>query len=250
MFPGSVKVTYSAPSFSAGKNSEPRRGSSMPAAASAPHATMSTAPTLFIAKRSDGSKARWAQMSNGESRIGFGLRSANKHSTGTSVNVMSSAPMSALTTVFASGEKIRPSTRCSEKIGRYAAMMMSSEKSVGRATSLAALNTVNANAPSCSPCPAPCRCDSLWNRCSTRITAPSTMMPKSTAPIDSRLADMPRTYRYANDAASESGIAVATISAARKDSMKASNTAMTSSAPSSRFLKTVLRVVLTSSVRS
>ncbi len=40
------------------------------------------------------------------------------HKTGTNVNVINSAPISALTTVLASGEKMRPSTRCSEKIGK------------------------------------------------------------------------------------------------------------------------------------
>ena len=42
--------------------------------------------------------------------------------------------MSAATTVFAIGAKMRPSTRWSMKIGRYAAMMMRSENTVGRTT--------------------------------------------------------------------------------------------------------------------
>ena len=69
--------------------------------------------------------------------------------------------------------------------------MMSSENSVGRATSRAASKIVSHAARSCSCCwyASPAQ----WpNTCSTRITAPSTMMPKSTAPIDSRFADIPR----------------------------------------------------------
>ena len=45
-------------------------------------------------------------------------RSAKKHSTGTSVKLTIIAPSSALTTVWAIGAKIRPSTRWSAKIGR------------------------------------------------------------------------------------------------------------------------------------
>ncbi len=150
---------------------------------------------FVIAKRIVGSNARCAQVTSGDSRIGLGLLSAAMHNTGTSVNVTSKAPTSALTTVLASGEKIRPSTRCSEKIGKYAAMMMSSENSVGRATSEAALNTRSASGTSGSEMPCSCVGESLWNECSTRITAPSTMMPKSTAPIESRFADMPRECR-------------------------------------------------------
>ena len=113
------------------------------------------------------------------------------------MKLTTSAPTSALTTVFAIGLKIRPSTRCKEKIGRYAAMMIRSENSVGFATSRAASRIHSSSGRSGPPPPtaAPLPSGTRWNRCSTRITAPSTMIPKSTAPIDSRFADIPRQYR-------------------------------------------------------
>ena len=58
----------------------------------------------------------------------------SKHSSGTSVSEKSSEPISAETMVYAIGAKIRPSWRCSVKIGRCAMMMISIENSVGRPT--------------------------------------------------------------------------------------------------------------------
>ena len=71
--------------------------------------------------------------------------------------------------------------------------MIISENSVGFAT-LAAdsriiLIRVGSVARSYS---GPAECSKMF---STRMTAPSTMMPKSTAPIDRRFADMPRACR-------------------------------------------------------
>ena len=69
------------------------------------------------------------------------------------------------------------------------------------------------------------------------MTAPSTMMPKSMAPMLSRFALIPRTRRYANEAASDSGITVATMSDARTDSVNANRTRVTRSAPSIKVVK-------------
>ena len=49
---------------------------------------------------------------------------------------------------------------------------------------------------------------------STMMTDESTMMPKSTAPIDSRLADLPRRNSTAKANSSASGMLMATISGA------------------------------------
>ena len=84
---------------------------------------------------------------------------------------------------------MRPSWRCSVKIGMCATMMISIENSVGRPTSAAASRIDRVGARSVG------RCCSVAGagRCSRRtMTAPSTMMPKSIAPSDSRLAGMPR----------------------------------------------------------
>jgi len=85
---------------------------------------------------------------------------------------------------------------------------------------------------------------------STTITAPSTMMPKSMAPRESRFAGIPRQVRPIKVASRESGIIKATMNAARKLPRKSRSTNVTSIAPSARFLKTVCKVVLMSQVRS
>ena len=51
---------------------------------------------------------------------------------------------------------------------------------------------------------------------STTMTAPSTMMPKSMAPSESRLAGMPRNRRPMKVASSDSGMITATMPAARR----------------------------------
>ena len=51
---------------------------------------------------------------------------------------------------------------------------------------------------------------------SMTITAPSTMMPKSIAPSESRLAGMPTKVRPINVASNASGMMAATINAARR----------------------------------
>jgi hypothetical protein len=71
-------------------------------------------------------------------------------------------------------------------------MMMSSANTVGRATSATARRTrsraLTGSGPSSG---SPMRC----TMASTTTTAPSTMTPKSTAPIDKRFAAMPRACR-------------------------------------------------------
>jgi hypothetical protein len=49
--------------------------------------------------------------------------------------------MRAATTVLAMGANMRPSTRSSRKMGRYAAMMMSKANTVGRSTARVAAAT-------------------------------------------------------------------------------------------------------------
>ena len=61
----------------------------------------------------------------------------------------------------------------------------------------------------------PCRAASSRKMFSTMKIAPSTRMPKSTAPIDSRLAEAPFRSRHTNANSSASGIVTATISPAR-----------------------------------
>ena len=100
--------------------------------------------------------------------------------------------MRAATTVLAIGEKMRPSTRCSMKMGRYAAMMMRSANTVGRTTDFVALSMRSStdSAASYGRLLA-----SATRMLSMMTTPPSTMTPKSTAPMESRFADRPRSFR-------------------------------------------------------
>ncbi len=138
-----------------------------------------------------------------------------KHSSGTSVSENSSDPTSADDTVYAIGAKIRPSCRCSVKIGMCATMMMSIENSVGRPTWTVASRIVWRADSRSSFTPPLARSANALTTFSTTMTAPSTMMPKSMAPSDSRFAGMPRMRRPMNVASSDSGIISATMPAAR-----------------------------------
>ena len=85
---------------------------------------------------------------------------------------------------------------------------------------------------------------------SAMMTVESTMMPKSTAPIDSRLADLPRKYRTENENSSASGMLTATISAVRTLLMNIIRMITTSAMPTNRFSRTVCVVRSTNSSRS
>src|SRR5438093_11240381 len=71
-------------------------------------------------------------------------------------------------------------------------MMMQRAKSVGRATSSAASSTTARTWR--GPLPLPFRARRRAT-CSTMITAPSTMIPKSTAPRERRFAERPRSFK-------------------------------------------------------
>ena len=85
---------------------------------------------------------------------------------------------------------------------------------------------------------------------STTITAPSTMMPKSIAPSDSRLAGTPMIFRPRKVASSASGITTTTARLARRFDRNRYSTSDTSSAPSTRLRNTVDSVLPISQVRS
>ncbi len=173
-----------------------------------------------------------------------------EQSSGTSVSERTSAPTKAETTEYAIGAKMRPSWRCRVKIGMCAAMMISIEKSVGRPTSTAACRIACLRVWSSSVRWARVSSVRRRNTFSTTITAPSTMMPKSIAPSESRLAGMPIQVRPRKVASSASGMVTATMKAARMLPRKSQRTKETSSAPSSRLVKTVVSVLPISQVRS
>ena len=85
---------------------------------------------------------------------------------------------------------------------------------------------------------------------SITITAPSTRMPKSSAPRLIRLPLIPKRFMPITANRNDSGITSAVIAAARMLPSSRNSTTMTSSAPSVRFLATVLTVELTSTLRS
>ena len=115
-------------------------------------------------------------------------------------------------------------------------MMISTPKSTGRATSIAAPR-ICATRPLPSPEAARRR-----TKLSIITTAPSTMSPKSMAPSDIRLAEMPKARMPVNPTSIESGMTAATMSAARTSRRKMKSTRMTSRQPSMRFRRTVAEV--------
>ena len=244
---GSVRLIHSVPSFSSGRNSVPSLGTSSRAIASAATAL----PMAANGRRSVRSSVRrYVRSRNATSALCscFTPRpSRKKQRSGTSVSENTSDPTSADETVYAIGAKIRPSWRCSVKIGMCATMMISIENSVGRPTCSVASRIVR-RADSRSG-EWECRA-SVRNTFSTTMTAPSTMMPKSIAPSDRRFAGMPRTRRPMNVASSASGMTAATMAAARPFRRNTYSTSVTSSAPSSRLRKTVVSVVEMSCDRS
>ena len=132
-------------------------------------------------------------------------------------------------------------------MGMCAAMMMSMENNVGRPTSLVASVIKVRRSFSFMPSP---RSASRCMMFSITITAPSTMMPKSIAPKLNKFAGTPMNFSPKNVARRESGMTTTTAKEARKLDKKRYNTKATRSAPSTRFLKTVVSVLAISQVRS
>ena len=132
-------------------------------------------------------------------------------------------------------------------MGMFAAMTINMEKNVGRPTATVASRIASRRDDRSRRMACP---DKRRNTFSTTMTAPSTMIPKSIAPSERRLAGIPRSVRPMNVASSERGMITATIAAARTLPRNKSSTAPTSMAPSSKFLNTVFRVVSMSQVRS
>ena len=126
-------------------------------------------------------------------------------------------------------------------------MMISIENSVGRPTSLVACRMSDLRSLSWMPSP---RSASRCMMFSITITAPSTMMPKSMAPRLSRLAGTPMIFKPRKVASSDKGITTTTARLARRLERNRYSTSDTSSAPSTRFLNTVERVLPISQVRS
>ena len=85
---------------------------------------------------------------------------------------------------------------------------------------------------------------------STITTAPSTIIPKSIAPIDSRFAGMFAQSRQMNENSSANGMVTATMSAVRTLNRKRPSTTSTSTMPRTRFRSTVRVVSWMSCVRS
>ena len=146
---------------------------------------------------------------------------------------------------------MRPSTRWNAKIGRKAMMMIALEKSIGWPSSIAVFFSALSRhiAPACA---------GLWSsrpkasftiRASTSTTALSTIIPKSIAPSDMRLADTPRASIRMNAKRSDRGITVATMSEAFQLRRKIISTPITSSAPTVRFSITVFTVCSIRSLR-
>ncbi len=161
------------------------------------------------------------------------------------------APRSAITTVKAIGWNSFPSTPVSAKIGRYTIMMMSWPNSSGRRASCEAAKTSWKRSLRVSGRPLwACAWARRRTQFSTITTAPSMMMPKSSAPRLMRLALMRWFTMPVKVNSIDSGITSAVMMAARMLPRNRNRIAITSTAPSSRFFFTVAMALSTSTVRS
>ena len=122
---------------------------------------------------------------------------------------------------------------------------------LGRMTSVVAARTTSSRSRAAAAASPPrCAAASRRRQFSTMMTAPSTMRPKSSAPKLMRLPLTRASTMPVIVSSIDSGITSVVTSAARKLPSSANSTAMTSSAPSSRFVRTVAMVLSTSVVRS
>ncbi|MNL33236.1 hypothetical protein D3C87_1551330 [compost metagenome] len=85
---------------------------------------------------------------------------------------------------------------------------------------------------------------------STITTAPSIMIPKSIAPIDSRLADMPFIFRQIKANSNDNGMIKDTMSVVRQSAINKNTIKVTKMIPSSILPITVCVAKLTRSSRS
>ncbi len=93
-------------------------------------------------------------------------------------------------------------------------------------------------------------CPKATNTPSTITTAPSIIIPKSMAPIESRLADIPITRKQINANNKANGIITATITVVRQSAMKINTINVTNNIPSIRLWVTVFTARFTKSSRS
>ncbi len=173
-------------------------------------------------------------------------------STGTRVKVNTKAPNKAKPSVKASGENIFPSTFWKEKIGISAVMIISLEKKTAFALSLAALRinpifdmTLNAGIPTSR---------AFLSRTtkipSTITTAPSIIIPKSMAPMDNKLADIPIIRRQMKANNNANGMTTATTTVVRQSAININTMKVTNRMPSIRLRVTVLTARSTKFSRS
>ena len=141
---------------------------------------------------------------------------------------------------------MRPSMLSNENTGISAAITMAMANSVGLATATAESMMMWRM----SACVCGLRRRALRMMFSASTTAPSTMMPKSMAPMEIRLAGMPSRCRPMKATSSDSGITVATISEPRRLRRNSHSTPTISVAPNSRLCCTVPSVWPTRSERS
>ena len=141
-------------------------------------------------------------------------------STGVSVSARRIAPAMAKAYVVAIGEKMTPETPVIVKSGRNADPMMSVENVIGPPTSRAPARMRSGIVP--FPCAPMCR-----KMFSIMMTVESMTMPKSTAPMESRFADVPVATMPMNAMSSAIGMLSAVMMAARVFPRKRSSVSTT-----------------------
>ena len=155
--------------------------------------------------------------------------------------------ISANVSVSAIGLNIRPSTRCIVYSGMNAVSKITLENSIGRPISVVASRIADK-----TDRVLPLRSCRMRNKFSITTTAESTMMPKSMAPMEMRLAGIPRKSSMRNAPSSANGTASATTTADRQlpSPRNKISTISTRAMPSIMLWPTVCSVRSVSPVRS
>ncbi len=170
---------------------------------------------------------------------------------GTKVKEKMNAPTRASMKVAAIGWKVLPSTPSNVRIGAKTNRMITWPNAAGRAIFLAESAATRSRSIALRGRPSSARLFPSISRVdSITITAPSTRMPKSSAPKLIRLPLIPNLFMPITANRNDSGITKAVMAAARRLPSSRNSTTTTSRAPSVRFLATVLTVELTSTLRS
>ena len=238
---GISAVIQSEPSLSCGKNSVPKK---VPEITTTTNKTIEAVNDFTLCLKLHLKPFSTIRSQNSTNGLCFSrtfLFSSKCDKTGTKVKVKSNAPIKAKPSVKARGENIFPSTFWKENIGSKAVMIINFEKKIDLPISvpvffikLPLANLLNFSIPTSLALRS-----RTTNSPSTITTAPSMIIPKSTAPRLNKLALIPINFRHKKAKSNDSGITIETVKVVRQSAMNKNTMQVTRIIPSSKLCITV-----------